>query len=47
MTVQNQFTNEAGNLIAVSFLSKKGLRYAIIQNKQVINIISCNVFKNE
>ena len=47
MTIQNQFRNEAENLIAVSFLSKKGLRYAIIQNEQVINIISCNVFKNE
>ena len=47
MTIQNQFTNEAENLTAVSFLSKKGLRYAIIQNEQVINIISCNVFKNE
>ena len=23
------------------------MRYAIIQNEQVINIISCNVFKNE
>ena len=47
MTIQNQFRNEAENLIAVSFLSKKGLRFAIIQNEQVINIISCNVFKNE
>ncbi len=47
MTIQNQFTNEKQNLTAVSFLSKKGLRYAIIQNEQVINIISCNVFKNE
>lgn len=47
MKIQNQFSNEQYNLIAVSFLSKKGLRYAIIQNEQVINIISCNVFKNE
>lgn len=47
MTIQNQFSNEQANLIAVSFISKKGLRYAIIQNEQVINIISCNVFKNE
>ena len=47
MTIQNQFTNEKENLIAVLFLSKKGLRYAIISNEQVINIISCNVFKNE
>lgn len=47
MTIQNQFSNQEQNLVAISFFSKKGLRFAIISNGEVINIISHNVFNSE